>query len=518
MKKYRITALFAAFALFLSGCSQQTANIIHADGQDGFILEQRETVTAAELPDYTITTADEEATSDEASGESSETEDEASETAASEETEPVTAVTEATTAVTTEKTTVATTTAASATEATTVVTTIEATTVVTTTEATTPAVSVPSSGTNSYRAVNYSEVKGVWISYIELSSVLTGKSKSQFTAAIKEMYQNCVDMGLNTVFVHARSHGDAYYKSDLYPWSKYVTGTIGNTPDYDPFAIMVEQAHAYGLSIHAWINPLRLCSDSEIGSVSAKYAVGSWYQNSSTRGKYVVKVGSYWYLNPAYEEVTDLIAAGAAEIVAKYNVDGLHIDDYFYPTTDTSFDADAFSASGYSSLSTFRLSNCDRLVSSLYKAVKGANSTAWFGVSTQGNIDNNYTYMYADVKKWCSNSGYVDYMAPQIYYGFKNSALSFTYNLSQWQSMVSGTGIKLIPGLAVYKVGNYDQWAGTGSGEWQTDTEILKRQIVAAREAANYGGVVFYSYNYLFEPTENQSAVAAEKSAVEEIL
>ena len=204
--------------------------------------------------------------------------------------------------------------------------------------------------------------------------------------------------------------------------------------------------------------------------------------------------------------------------VAKYNVDGLHIDDYFYPTTDASFDSDAFAASGYSSLSAFRLSNCDRLVSSLYSAVKGANSSAWFGVSTQGNIDNNYTYMYADVKKWCSNSGYVDYMAPQIYYGFKNSALSFTYNLSQWQNMVSGTSIKLIPGLAVYKVGNYDQWAGTGSGEWQTDTEILKRQILAAREKANYGGVVFYSYNYLFEPTENQSAIAAEKSAVEEIL
>ena len=509
MKKSRITALFAAFALFLSGCAQQTAHIIHADGQDGFILEQRETVTAAELPDYIPTTSDEE-TGDETSEEVPVTDEEASETAASEETE-VTAVTQGTTEATAEKTTTTTTTAAE-------VTTTEATTAVTATETTTQTVSIPSSGTNSYQAVNYSEVKGVWISYIELSSVLTGKSKSEFTAAIKKMYQNCVDMGLNTVFIHARSHGDAYYKSDVYPWSKYVTGTIGGTPDYDPFAIMVEQAHAYGLSIHAWINPLRLCSDSEIASVSSEYAVGSWYQSSATRGKYVVKVGSYWYLNPAYEEVTDLIAAGAAEIVAKYNVDGLHIDDYFYPTTDASFDSDAFAASGYSSLSAFRLSNCDRLVSSLYSAVKGANSSAWFGVSTQGNIDNNYTYMYADVKKWCSNSGYVDYMAPQIYYGFKNSALSFTYNLSQWQNMVSGTSIKLIPGLAVYKVGNYDQWAGTGSGEWQTDTEILKRQILAAREKANYGGVVFYSYNYLFEPTENQSAIAAEKSAVEEIV
>ena len=504
MKKYKITALFAAFALILSGCAQQKANIIHADGQDGFILEQRETATAAELPDYVTVVTDDETDTDE---EATDVDDDAetSETAPSEETEPVTAVTEETTAVTSEKTTAAITTAATATEAT------DAST-------TTSSVSIPPSGTNSYQAVNYNEIKGVWISYIELSSVLTGKSKSEFTAAIKKMYQNCVDMGLNTVFVHARSHGDAYYKSDLYPWSKYVTGAIGNTPDYDPFAVMVEQAHAYGLSIHAWINPLRLCSDSDIASVSTKYAVGGWYQNASTRGKYMVKVGNYWYLNPAYEEVTDLIAAGAAEIVAKYNVDGLHIDDYFYPTTDASFDESAFSTSGYSSLSSFRLSNCDRMVRSLYSAVKGANSTAWFGVSTQGNIDNNYNYMYADVKKWCSNSGYVDYMAPQIYYGFKNSALSFTYNLSQWQSMVSGTNIKLIPGLAVYKVGNYDQWAGTGSGEWQTDTEILKRQILAAREVANYGGVVFYSYNYLFEPTENQSAITAEKTAIKEIL
>lgn len=245
-----------------------------------------------------------------------------------------------------------------------------------TTATTAPAPDIPEYdyGSNSYQAVNYSEVKGIWISYIELAEIMQGQSKEGFRRNIAAVFDNCVSLGINTVYVHVRSHSDAYYKSELFPWSKYITGTLGNDPGYDPLAVMLKEAHSRSLSFQAWINPLRACSTGQIGSYG-NFPVYSFATAAGMKGKYAVDVSGTYYLNPAYEEVTELIAAGASEILANYNVDGLHIDDYFYPTTDASFDSSAYSASGYSSLSDFRFANCDRMVKELYSAVKDANPT-----------------------------------------------------------------------------------------------------------------------------------------------
>lgn len=351
------------------------------------------------------------------------------------------------------------------------------------TEASAPA---PSYGANSYRALNYSEVKGMWISYIDLAGISSG-SESAFRSGIADMYDNCAALGINTVYVHVRSHGDAYYCSDYFPRTKYLGGT------YDPLEVMVEEAHARGLSFQAWINPLRGCAVSDISRESG-YKLYDW-AGGETR---LVQVGSYYYLNPAYSEVTDLIAAGAREITANYDVDGVHIDDYFYPTTDAYFDSAAFSQSGLSSLSDFRLANCDRLVSSLYSAVKKGNSSAIFGVSCQGSLYNNYNYMYADVKKWCAQSGYIDYIMPQIYYGFKNSSEPFEQCVNTWNNLAYSGGIPLIVGITSAKLGLEDKWAGEGSNEWITDEYILERQFLASRELASYGGIGIYSYGSVF--------------------
>lgn len=360
---------------------------------------------------------------------------------------------------------------------------------------------------NTYSPLNYSETKGVWISYIELYPVLFGKSQAEFKAGIGKLYDNCLSLGFNTVYVHVRPFGDAMYNSSYYCWSKYCTGTIGVTPSYDPLKIMIDEAHKRNISFQAWINPLRCHADGDIASIPNTYQTKKWYNNNS--GDYIVKVDNYWYLNPAYSEVIKLVANGAAEIVANYNVDGLHMDDYFYPTTDTYFDSTAYNASGYSDLAEFRLANNDKLVSAIYSAVH-KYSSAIYGVSTQGNIANNMAYMYANVEKWCTNSGYVDYMAPQIYYGFENAAQPYQKVLEQWENMLKGTGRKLIPGLCLYKCGTYDQWGGAGAYEWQNSSTIVKRQILAAREVSTYGGIIIYSYKYLFDPPENVSAIQKE--------
>ena len=370
---------------------------------------------------------------------------------------------------------------------------------------------------NNYTALNYNEVKGVWISYFELYPILTGKSSSQFRSGIGEYYDNCLSLGINTVYVHVRPYGDAIYKSDYFPWSKYCTGFIGEDPGYDPLEIMTEEAHARGISFQAWINPLRCYQEDDAPNVSTTYKSGQWYDTKD--GDYIVKVNSYWWLNPAYKEVTDLIADGVAELVSKYDVDGVHIDDYFYPTTEAYFDSIAFNASSYSSLSQFRLDNCSRMVSGMYNAVKSHNPTALFGVSAQGNVTNNETQLYADVEKWSKEDGYVDYMAPQIYYGFDNGGQPFEQVVEQWDKMLAGTGKSLIPGLAVYKIGTEDEWAGSGRYEWQNDKEIIKRQIIKSQETSNYGGVILYSYQFIFEPDSDvKQAVNKEITAFKPLL
>lgn len=364
----------------------------------------------------------------------------------------------------------------------------------------------PPGGTNSYKPLNYSEVRGVWISYIEIDG-MQSSSESVFRNSIGAVYDNCVSLGLNTVYVHARSHSDAYYNSDYFPKTKYIDG------EFDALKIMVEEAHKRGLSFQAWINPFRACSVSEI-ECEKGYPIYNWRSDNR-----LVQVGNYYYLNPAYSEVISLIANGAKEIVANYDVDGLHIDDYFYPTTDSSFDSTEFQNSSYDTLSEFRMSNCDKLVSGLYSAVKSANSNALFGVSCQGSLENNYNQMYADVKKWCYNYGYTDYIMPQIYYGFSNSTQPYSTCVNIWNNIAQNGKIPLIVGLSVSKIGREDTWAGAGKDEWITDSDILKRQFSEAYELPAYGGVCLYSYNSVFNPDGAvKSQVDKEISALKTVM
>lgn len=423
-------------------------------------------------------------------------------------TKPAETTVKTTTAATTEKTTAVTTT-----------TTEEITTTAPITEEETT--KAPASGRNypknSYSALNYSEVKGVWISYIEINNLLKGKSKPEFRKAVGKLYDNCLSLGLNTVYVHVRAYGDAFYYSDLYPFSKYVSGSLGTKTDYDPLKILIEEAHSRGLSFQAWINPLRLCVGGDMPYVSESYPIGSWYKNADYKGKYIVNVNGTWYLNPAYSEAIKLVGDGVREIVSGYDVDGIHIDDYFYPTTDASFDSAAFSNSGKSSLSAFRIANCNNLVKEIYNATHECSSTAVFGASTQGNMNNNITQLYADAESWC-RGGYIDYFAPQIYYGFENSGQPFKTCVDSWCNLVKGTNVKLYIGLALYKIGQEDKWAGSGQYEWQNTSTMIKRQIEYSFGKKNCSGIVLYCYNYLFSDGYHTAAIQKEIDNFKDLL
>ncbi len=349
------------------------------------------------------------------------------------------------------------------------------------------------------RIVNYDDIRAVWLSYIDLASMLTGKTEQDFSDAFDKACKNICELGCNTIYVHVRPFGDAIYRSELYPTSRYITGHSGKNGDFDPLEIMVEKAHSYKLSIHGWINPLRLESKDQFDLYDGSFMTKQWFENNNG---YVCEVtgDKHLWLNPGYSEVRQLIADGAAEIVRKYEVDGIHYDDYFYPTTAESFDEACFSSFGKNkSLSIWRLDNINDMVSRIYRSVKAVDSELIVGVSPQGNLDNNYRYMYADVKKWGSQQGYVDYICPQIYFGYNNPVKPFLNTLKEWEQIVTEPKVALCVGLAVYKI------AGSETEFVQTNG-IIANQIKDIYGSHICKGFSLYAYNNLFSSNERASS------------
>lgn len=348
-------------------------------------------------------------------------------------------------------------------------------------------------------------MRAVWLSYLELDGMLKGKSRSQFTSSISKAFNKMADMGLNTVIAQVRPFGDALYQSDYYPWSYLCTGTEGQDPGFDPLAIMVEEAHDAGLRIEAWINPYRVrASGSRV--LSSDNQAQIWINSGSDA---VIQYNGGIYYNPGNEEARELIVNGVCEIVENYAVDGIHFDDYFYPTTDMAFDSKTYkaykNAGGGMTQANWRRENVNILVRDVYAAIKSIDSSIEFGISPQGNMSNNYDGQFIDVAKWVSNSGYIDYICPQIYFGFENKNQPFATVVENWNKQIKVDSIKLYVGLAAYKLGQADNYAGTGKNEWLNTTDILARMVKKSREQSHYAGFVLYRYDSIFGSDSQQT-------------
>ncbi len=344
---------------------------------------------------------------------------------------------------------------------------------------------------NTSSRLNYKDMKAVWLSYIDLSPMLTGKTETEFKNGFETACKNISEIHCNTVFVHVRPFGDAFYNSDIYPCSRFITGSPTDKPPFDPLSIMVETAHKYKLSIHAWINPLRLDDEEYFDGYDAKYLIKKWYDSKNGYVNSVQGDKRLW-LDPGYSEVRKLIADGAQEIAKKYDIDGIHYDDYFYPTTADTFDKECFAKSGSDkSLSVWRCENISLMCAQIYKAVKSVDKSIIVGAAPQGNVDNNYRYMYADVKKWGSETGYVDYICPQIYFGYNNPVKPFLETLKEWENIVVNDKVDLYVGLAVYKVcGGDDEFVNTKG--------IISKQIKDIGNSKACKGFALYNYINLF--------------------
>ena len=341
------------------------------------------------------------------------------------------------------------------------------------------------------------EMRGVWVSYMELSMENeSSKTQKAFEDKFTEIAQKCRESGFNTLIVQVRPFCDALYKSSYFPWSHILTGTQGENPQYDALQIMCDICKENNLKIHAWVNPYRVSSN----ETPKKLSDNNPYIKNTEIG---IKTDNGIFLDPSNETAQQLISDGVKEIAENYDVDGIQFDDYFYPTEDESFDKKQYEAyiekygkENSMSLDNWRMQNVNTLICKVYRTIKSVDSSVEFGISPQGNIGNN-DGLYADVKSWCTCKGFADYICPQIYFSLENPALTFEDCLDSWTSLDFDENVKLYVGLGGYKAGN---------GEYDEETWLLSDSILAdeydiLRNNKSVRGFMLYSYNSLEDDT-----------------
>ena len=358
------------------------------------------------------------------------------------------------------------------------------------------------------------EWRAVWVSYLEFAE-MDFSSESAFRADAAALMDNCLSLGLNTVIAQVRPFGDALYRSSLFPWSHLCTGVQGQDPGFDPLDVLLQEAHTRGISVEAWVNPYRLRSSA---AMPPNLADGNL---ANAHPEWVCTVDEGLYLNPAEPAAADYVVQGVAELVQNYAVDGIHFDDYFYPTTDESIDAAQFAASGAGNLAAWRRENVTALVRAVHDTVKAADPTLRFGISPQGNPDNDENQQYSDVTGWLASGGgdaVVDYLCPQVYWGqgfaLHNGSTRFAFEniVPAWLAYPRAADVALYFGLGAYRVGVGDGGSNENSLSGWSTGRALADQVVFLREQGA-GGWALYRYGSLFGP-EQTSLAAAECGAL----
>lgn len=338
--------------------------------------------------------------------------------------------------------------------------------------------------------------KAVWISYLDFG-MLKDKSESVFRNNVNMIYQNVADQGLDTVIVHVRSFSDAIYPSAYYPWASFVSSNESGL-DYDPLKIMIDMAHEKNLKFEAWVNPYRISTSStKTSQIKNQTSNTVFSQLLKNPGESIVEYDSggenCMSLNPGSETARQLIVDGVKEIVQKYDVDGIHFDDYFYVPGVFNEVPDEE-----------KRENVNLLIRNVYQSIKEVKPNIVFGISPAGNIQNCMS-IGADVETWLSQEGYVDYIMPQIYwtnqYGSAGNITMFSNRLKEWKNLLKNSA-KMYAGLALYNVVDRPS-SDIGWGQKNTN---LKEQVIEA-VGSGCSGYALFRYNYI------TNASAAEELA-----
>lgn len=342
-------------------------------------------------------------------------------------------------------------------------------------------------------------VKGIWFTYSEIDALLASDNfKEEFSKAI----DNCCALGITDTFIHVRAFGDSLYPSEYFPLR-----SNAQIYDFDVFEYMVSVCKKKGVRVHAWINPYRIrVGDTDKSTLPANGTVYGWLNDQDTENDINVVLQNGIYLNPASAQSRKLIIDGVREVLLKYQIDGIHFDDYFYPSTSPNFDKASYEryVSGTQnplSLEDWRRANVNTLIGGCYTAIKFIDKDKIFSISPAASVERNYSEYYADIAAWIG-SNCVDWIIPQLYFGFEYPAPEYRFEelLGSWKKLLAKhKNTRLIIGLAAYKVGTDQE---PDNKEWGAQDDILMRQAKLCLEDSAVSGHIFFSYSSLFSGKE----------------
>ena len=349
--------------------------------------------------------------------------------------------------------------------------------------------------------------RAVWVSYLEWQQV-DFSTPETFSGDIAVILDNIRNLGATVVLAQVRPFGDALYPSSYYPFSHLCTGQQGRDPGYEPRALLGQAAHDRGLALEAWVNPYRIQAGLTPALCDASPAKlhPDWVKYTDTGA----------YLDPANTAVRQYIADAVGELCANYDVDGIHFDDYFYPTTDPAFDAADYAASGTAlTRDDWRRENVNALVELCHATARRYGVR--FGVAPVGDPEQNYALQYSDAARWL-RQGTVDYLMPQLYWGQEyvkdgDTSHSLARLAGAWAALPRAAGVRLYAGLGAYRIG-----AGDGSdagSEWVSGHALADQLNLLDRLGVQGAGL--YRYASLFDASDYAGLAAAEVDAVRQV-
>ena len=351
-----------------------------------------------------------------------------------------------------------------------------------------------------YAASSFAQVeefRGVWIATVDnidwpkKNQYETYQQKAEFVRQLDMHKKN----GMNAVIVQVRPAADAFYPSPYEPWSQWLTGQQGKPPApyYDPMKFTIDEAHKRGFEYHAWVNPYR--ANFSIGKASIAPT-----HITKIHPEWFVKYGTTLYFDPGNKEAQDWVVMVMKDMVSRYDIDALHMDDYFYPykIPGKDFPDDATYAKYGKGMDRddWRRSNVDSIIRKLSVAIKETKPWVKFGISPFGVWRNqkddprgsatkagvrNYDDLYADVLLWMKNK-WVDYVAPQLYWEFSQPNAPFQPLLEWWNKNSYGRHIYI--GLGIFRAGSSTAWR---------DKTLIPRQIDSVRQQPNVQGAIYFS-------------------------
>jgi uncharacterized lipoprotein YddW (UPF0748 family) len=358
------------------------------------------------------------------------------------------------------------------------------------------------------------EMRAAWIASVanidwpSTNSLTPAAQKAELVAIMEQ----AVRLKLNTLIFQVRPACDALYASSIEPWSEYLTGTMGQAPKplYDPLTFAIQEAHKRGLELHAWFDPYRARLPTAKSPVSANHV-------SRQHPEYVRHYGKMLWLDPGEKAVQAYSLSVVMDVVKRYDIDGVHFDDYFYPYKEKDSSGREldfpdepswrrFGAGGQMSRDEWRRDNVNTFIQKVYQGVKAAKSWVKFGVSPFGiwrpgnpaqiqGLDA-YAVLYADSRRWLAE-GDVDYLAPQLYWPIKPPAQSFPVLLKWWADQ-NAKGRVVVAGIDSTKAGR----------KWASD-EILN-QVRITRSTAAVNGHCHWNMKALMRNPELAELLSRE--------